>query len=96
MVHHGGVRNKTISTGCKVNRFSIEVIARNYSTGTFKLRLSQPEIGLQFDVSILDAKKLRTQLTEVSFEGKGFQELREEARAELANEWNYIDNKERP
>jgi hypothetical protein len=80
----------------KEARFSTEVIERNYSSGMLKLRLSCPNLGLQFDVSLVDGETLRTQITDFSLEANGFRAVREDTRPEFANEWAYIDKKERP
>ncbi len=80
----------------KEAQFTTEVIERNYSSGRFKLRLVSDDISLQFDVSLVDGKTLRTQLTHISLGGKGYREVKEEARARLANELVYVDRKERP
>lgn len=85
-----------VDAGGKQLGLSIEVIERNYSSGKVTLRLLNPDIGVRFELSLVDDKTVRAQVTEVSLEGGRFREVREEARPKFASEWTYIDKKERP
>ncbi len=73
-------------------KYSLDVIERNYSSGVLKLRLISAVDGIQLDMTPMDEKTIRTQLTEVSRGGESFREV--ETRS--ANDWTYIDAKERP
>jgi hypothetical protein len=77
-------------------KFSVDVQERNYSTGTVKVRLLNPTLGLQFDSAPVDEKTLRTQLTDIAPDGNRFQEVGSRLQSKFTSNWKWIDKRDQP
>jgi hypothetical protein len=69
------------------------LIPRNYSSGTVKMHLVNSLMGLGFEMTPMDAKTIRTSVIEISRDGNLYHEI---DSTQFANDWTYIDAKERP
>jgi len=58
-----------------------------------KVRLVSSVLGLGFEMMQMDAKTIRTSVIEMSRDGGRFREV---DSSQFANDWTYIDAKERP
>jgi hypothetical protein len=75
----------------KEDRFSVEILERNYSSGKLRLRFAKPQNGLQFDIAQVDGRTICMTFTHSSKDGVNYEEV---SRYDCV--CVYVGKKERP